>query len=75
MAEIMTLAEMEEQFKSEWILVEDPETDESLEVIKGRVVCHSANRDEVYRTAVERKPKRSAIVYTGEMPENSAIVL
>lgn len=44
MSEIMTLAEMEEQFKSEWILVEDPETDESLEVVPGKVICHSPDR-------------------------------
>ena len=73
--EVMTLAEMEERFKSEWILVADPETDESLEIIRGRVVHHSPDRDEVYRKAVELKLKDSGIVYTGEMPEDTAIVL
>ncbi len=71
----MTLAEMEERFKSEWILVEDPETDEVLEVVQGTVVCHSKDRDEVYRFALNQKSKRFAIVYTGEMPEHSAIIL
>ena len=75
MNDVMTLAEMEERFKSEWILVGNPETDESLEIIRGEILCHSADRDTVYRKAVELRPKDSAIVYTGKMPKNTAIVL
>lgn len=75
MSEVLTLAEMEERFKSEWILVENPETDEALEIIRGNVIFHSPDRDAVYRKGVELRPKDSAIVFTGEMPENTAIVL
>jgi hypothetical protein len=53
----------------------DPETDESLEVSKGKLLCHSKDRDEVYRRAVGLRPKRYAIIYTGTMPENTAVVL
>lgn len=72
---VMTLQEMKKEFDSEWILVGDPETDETMEVIKGKVLCHSKDRDEVYREAVKLRPKHSAIVYTGEMPPDTAIVL
>lgn len=71
----MTMAEIEDQFDSEWILVEEPQTDESLRVLSGRVLHHSPDRDEVYQAAVRLKPKRSAILYTGKMPENTAVVL
>ncbi len=71
----MTLAEIENQFDSEWVLVEEPETNEDLEVIKGKVLHHSKDRDEVYRKAVALRPKRSAILYTGEIPEDTAVVL
>ena len=71
----MTMAELESEFDGEWILVGDPETSESLEVIRGTVLHHSKDRDEVYRRAVALRPKRSAIVFTGRMPENTAIVL
>ena len=71
----LTLAEIENQFDSEWILVEEPETNQDLEVIKGKVLHHSKDRDEVYRKAVALRPKRSAILYTGEMPEDTAVVL
>ncbi|MEK6301816.1 MAG: hypothetical protein AABO41_13985 [Acidobacteriota bacterium] len=75
MRNVLTAAEIESQFPSEWVLVEDPETNESLEVRKGVVIYHSKDRDEVYHKAVELRPKRFAMLYTGTMPQGTAIVL
>ena len=71
----MTIEEIESQFDSEWVLIEDPKTDEGLKVLGGRVLHHSKDRDEVYRKAVSLRPKRSALIYTGEIPEDTAVVL
>ena len=73
----MTIQEIEAQFDSEWVLVQDPETNEGLEVLRGNVLCHSKDRDEVYRMAISmtQRPKRFAILFTGEMPEGTAVVL
>lgn len=75
MSELLTIAEIQTQYGSEWILVEDPETNEALEVERGRVRYHSKDRDEVYRKAVELRPRRFAMLFTGQMPEGTAIVL
>ena len=75
MNDVMTIAEIEAEFTSEWVLVEDPQTNEALEVQRGMVRWHSKDRDEVYRKAVELHPKRFAVLYTGRMPEGTAIVL
>ena len=75
MNQVLTLSEIETQYPSEWVLIEDPETDESLAVRQGTVRWHSVDRDAVYRKAVELRPKRFAVVYTGEIPEDSAVVL
>jgi hypothetical protein len=75
MEEILTVAEIESRYPSEWVLVEDPEVNEHQEVVRGRVVFHSRDRDEVDRKAIELKLKHSAFLYTGTMPENAAIVL
>lgn len=75
MDNIMTVEEMRTQFESEWILVENPQTNDALEVLKGKILHHSKDRDEVYRKAVALRPKRSAIVYTGEIPEDMEIAL
>ena len=71
----MTIEEIESRFDSEWVLVEDPQTNEALEVLSGKVVHHSKDRDEVYRKAVALRPERCAVLYTGEVPEDTAIVL
>ena len=75
MERLLTIAEIEKEFDSEWVLIEDPLTDELLAVQGGTVRCHSKDRDEVYRRAVETRPKRFAVVYTGKMPRDTAIIL
>ena len=47
----------------------------ALEVKSGKVRWHSKDRDEVYRKAVELRPKRFAMLYTGTLPKDAAIVL
>lgn len=71
----MTIAQIRSQFESEWVLVEDPETNDALDVLSGRVIHHSHDRDEVYRKAVSLRPTRCAVVYTGDIPEGTAVVL
>ena len=71
----MTVEEMRAQFDAEWILLDDPQTNESMEVLGGKVLHHGKDRDEIYRQAVARRPKRSAILYTGQIPQGTAIVL
>jgi hypothetical protein len=44
-------------------------------VLAGKVLHHSPDRDEVYRKAVALRPKRCAILYTGEMAKDTAVVL
>ena len=75
MPQVLTLVEMHARFEAEWILVGEPDTDEALEVRSGTVLFHSKDRDEVYRKAIELQPERFAMVYTGSLPENTAIVL
>jgi hypothetical protein len=75
MDEILTITEIAAKFDSEWVLIENPVTDESLEVRSGTVRCHAKDREEVYRRAVRIRPKRFAIVYTGTMPGDTAIAL
>ena len=75
MERVMTIGEIESEFDSEWVLVDEPETNEQLEVLKGKVIHHSKDRDEVYRKAVFLRPKRSAILYTGSIPEGTVVVL
>ena len=71
----MTIEEMESSFDSEWVLVGDPITDESFNVLQGKVVHHSKDRDEVYRKGLELPFKRVAILYLGRPPQGTAIAV
>lgn len=75
MDDVLTIAQIEAQFASEWILVADPQTDDVLEVQSGKVCWHSKDRDGVYRKAVELRLRRFAVLYTGKMPQDTAVVL
>lgn len=75
MNEILTSQEINERFLSEWVLLENPVTAETLEVLKGTLLFHSKDRDEVYRKMIELNPRSSAILYTGTMPKDTAIIL
>ena len=75
MDDILTMAQIEAQFASEWVLVEAPRTNDALEVQSGKVLWHSKDREEVYRQAIGLRLKRFAILYTGKMPEDTAIIL
>lgn len=71
----MSMSEIKSKFQSEWILIGDPDTDAALNVLGGKVLCHSKDRDEVYREALLLRPLRSAFMYTGRMPKDAAIIL
>ena len=71
----LTIAEIHAKFDGEWILVGDPQTTPELKVESGQVLFHSKDRDEVYRQAISLRPKRFAFLYTGTMPQGTAIVL
>ncbi len=75
MDDLLTIAQIEAQFAAEWVLVEDPQVNDVLEVQSGKIRWHSKDREEVYRQAVTLRPKRFAVLYTGKMPEDTAIVL
>ncbi len=75
MDEVMAMADILTRFESEWVLLEDPETEASLEIKGGKVLWHSQDRDEVYRKALELAPTHSAIVYTGTVPDEVVVIL
>ncbi len=72
---ILTLAEIHDRYDSEWVLLEDPETTDMLEIVRGKVLYHSKDRDEVYRRMRELHPRHAAIWYTGKLPEDMAVIL
>jgi len=72
---VLTLAEIEKRFDKEWVLVGDPEFDANDTLIRGTVLWHSKDRDEVYRKDLELRTRSAAYLYTGPTPENILVNL
>jgi hypothetical protein len=75
MDQTLTVEQIEALFPSEWVLIGDPQTDESQRLLAGKVLCHSPERDEVDRKLLELRPSRFAFRYLGTLPEDTALVL
>jgi hypothetical protein len=75
MGPVLSVAEMRTRYNGEWILVGDPQTDSTLGVQAGKVLSHSADRDEVYRQAAALRPARFAVLCFAVPPADTAIVL
>lgn len=75
MDDVLSMAEIQSQFESEWVLIEDPETNEALEVQSGKVLYHSKDKTEFDRKVVEFRPNRFAVIYTGKTPEGMEFAL
>ena len=71
----MTKEEMQTQFDGEWVLVGDPELTELHDVKNGTVLCHSKDRDEVYRKMLELRPKHAATLCFVKTPDDVVIIL
>jgi hypothetical protein len=69
MSDVLTYPEIEQRYPSEWVLIDQPQTDEFNRLIGGTVVYHSKDRDEVYRHALTLPvPRYFAVRYTGPIP-------
>jgi hypothetical protein len=75
MSNMLTIEEINSRYVDEWVLVGDPVVEENLQVLRGTVLWHSKDRDELYRKALELQPQSSAVLYTGHTPQGAAIIL
>lgn len=71
----MKWTEITNTFKDEWVLVEVKEVDENFNLIDGIVIAHSKDKEEIYKKLLEIKPQSFSIEYTGQIPEDLAVVL
>ena len=71
----MKWEQIKEKFDGEWVLIECIEVDDSFQVVEGEVLYHDPDKDKVYRKLLKLRPKRYAIEYVGEIPEDLAVML
>lgn len=75
MTETMSFEEIKQHYEGEWVLIAYTETDENLQVIKGEVIAHSADKEEIYQALESASDRPLAIEYMGQVPEDIAFIL
>ncbi|MBC7795988.1 MAG: hypothetical protein H7Z37_03840 [Pyrinomonadaceae bacterium] len=66
MHEILTMEEINEKFDGEWVLIEDVETDEQSNIIRGKVTYHGKDRDALDDTLEKSTTNHFASLYIGK---------
>ncbi|MFQ5708842.1 MAG: hypothetical protein ACE5HO_15405 [bacterium] len=62
----LTFEEIIKFYGDEWVLIEDPEENEMLEIKSGKVIAHSPCRKDIYAELKKRRGNL-AIRYTGKI--------
>jgi hypothetical protein len=75
MSDILSFEEMQHRYAGEWLLIAYTELDDELNVIRGEVLAHSPNRDDIYGAISSRDGQSVAIEYVGVIPEDLAVIL
>jgi hypothetical protein len=55
MKKVLTMKELEARYSGEWVLLVNPVHSKVMEPIRGELVFHSNDRDDVYKEAHKRK--------------------
>jgi hypothetical protein len=69
----MTIDEIKEKYKNQWVLVEVLEEDELQRPVRVRFITHSKTRDGIYE-ALKNHTGYTYHFYTGKIPKEGYVV-
>lgn len=74
--EILTAAEIRDRYPREWVLIADTESDDLWNVIRGEVLAHSPEREEIDQALTKFQEIRSiSIEFIGPIPDEYSVIL
>ena len=71
---VQSLAALKRRYPKEWLLLTHVVADELTRPIKGKLVAHSKNRDEIYDRLAHVRAGSACIEYTGKIPKDLVVV-
>ena len=74
MSEILSIDEIEKRYAPDWVLINNPQTDENLKLLAGEVISSSKDRNELYRQVMELNLAHTAVRYMGTWPDDEDMV-
>jgi hypothetical protein len=73
--EILTLEQIRQCHDGEWVLIAYTEIYDDLRPVRGEVLAHSSDRDEVYRAVSQGKGRDLKIESFVKTPEDRVFIL
>lgn len=73
--EVLTWEQIRDLYNGEWVLLEDPQAGEDMQVIGGKLLWHSKSRDELGHKALELRPRHAAVLFVGSQPDGAVFLL
>lgn len=70
---IELISKVKKRYPKEWLLLTNVTADELTQPVKGKLVAHSKNRDEIY-ARLKRVRGKIAIEYAGDIPKDLVVV-
>ena len=70
----MRWEEIRQQYAGQWVLIEYLELDQQLNVVEGKVIAHSPNKEDIYQQLLQTKGKNVAIEYAGEFSQDPTVM-
>ena len=71
---VQPISSLKRRYPNEWLLLTHVTADELTRPIKGKLVAHSKNRDEIYDRLGRVHKKSLCIEYTGKVPKDLVVV-
>lgn len=71
---MQSISTLKRRYPKEWLLLTNVVADELTRPIKGKLVAHSKNRDDIYARLGRVGGKRLCIEYTGKIPKDLVVV-
>lgn len=75
MGELLTLEEIKRRHPCEWVLIVDPETTETLKIIRGKLMWHGEDYEELHKAARASGAKSIATIHTGAESDDTVYCL
>ena len=71
---VQEIAKLKRRYPKEWLLLTNVVADELTRPVKGKLVAHSKNRDDIYDRLAHIRAKSVSIEYTGKVPKDLIVV-
>ena len=71
---VQSIASLKRRYPKEWLLLTDVTADELTHPVKGKLLMHSNNRDDIYDRLSRVRAKSACVTYTGKIPKDLVVV-